>query len=203
MKYGNWTLGQVEAVFNKLGGEEGVGRFLRGELKVVEVTETLCYTLPVEIGRYKNKSATKVMAEQVLKSAGNRISDWARRNILLLGEGDLVQEEETLMLRVASGRELCGNRNATIAEIFAAGRARGWKLCPPETAPALWEQYVDQPSGEWLRIAMEPIVGSDGVPRVFDVGCGGDGRWLRALNGHPTRMWCPDSLWVFLLPSKP
>ncbi len=37
MKYKNVTLGIVEAVFNKLGGIEGVERFLRGELKVVEV----------------------------------------------------------------------------------------------------------------------------------------------------------------------
>jgi len=35
MKYGNVLLGQVEAVWNKLGGEEGVKKFLRGQLTVV------------------------------------------------------------------------------------------------------------------------------------------------------------------------
>lgn len=35
MKYGNVSLGQVEAVWNKLGGEEGVKKFLRGQLEVV------------------------------------------------------------------------------------------------------------------------------------------------------------------------
>ena len=34
MKYGDFTLGQVEAVINKLGGEEGALKFLRGELVV-------------------------------------------------------------------------------------------------------------------------------------------------------------------------
>ncbi|PIX62172.1 hypothetical protein COZ45_02585, partial [Candidatus Uhrbacteria bacterium CG_4_10_14_3_um_filter_41_21] len=66
-----------------------------------------------------------------------------------------------------------------------------------------WEQYVDQPAGEWLRIAMEPIVGSDGAPRVFDVAHVGGVRWLSASNGHPDYGWSPDDLWVFLLPSKP
>jgi len=34
MKYGTLTLGQVEAVMNKLGGMEGVEKFLRGEVEV-------------------------------------------------------------------------------------------------------------------------------------------------------------------------
>lgn len=38
-KYPN-TLGRIEAVWNKLGGEEGVDRFLRNELKIVESTPT-------------------------------------------------------------------------------------------------------------------------------------------------------------------
>src|SRR5687767_5139046 len=36
MKYPNVTLGRVEAVWNRLGGEEGVERFLRGEIIVAE-----------------------------------------------------------------------------------------------------------------------------------------------------------------------
>jgi len=35
MKYGNATLGQIEAVWNKLGGDEGVLKFLRDETEVV------------------------------------------------------------------------------------------------------------------------------------------------------------------------
>lgn len=35
MKYGNATLGQVEAVWNKLGGEEGVKRFLADRVEIV------------------------------------------------------------------------------------------------------------------------------------------------------------------------
>lgn len=36
MKYGNVNLGQIEALINKLGGEEGLHRFLVGELTIKE-----------------------------------------------------------------------------------------------------------------------------------------------------------------------
>ncbi|MST04401.1 MAG: hypothetical protein EXS49_02440, partial [Candidatus Pacebacteria bacterium] len=61
MKYGNVSLGQVEAVFNKLGGEDGVMRFLRDELEVVEkkleeFDLTIGYSLVleqmIELGNY-------------------------------------------------------------------------------------------------------------------------------------------------------
>jgi hypothetical protein len=38
MKYPKIQFGDVEAVWNKLGGEEGVARFLRGELMLAPVT---------------------------------------------------------------------------------------------------------------------------------------------------------------------
>ncbi len=40
MKYASVTLGRVEAVWNKLGGEEGVDRFLRGDTAVSEPTRS-------------------------------------------------------------------------------------------------------------------------------------------------------------------
>ena len=37
MKYNDFSLGQIEAVFNKLGGVHGVQRFLRGATTVEAV----------------------------------------------------------------------------------------------------------------------------------------------------------------------
>ena len=37
IKYSELTLGQIEAIGNKLGGMSGINRFLAGELAVVEV----------------------------------------------------------------------------------------------------------------------------------------------------------------------
>ncbi|MGI0016021.1 MAG: hypothetical protein ACREBU_21580 [Nitrososphaera sp.] len=41
MKYPNITMGRVKAVWNKLGGEDGVERFLRGEPIVADVQSDL------------------------------------------------------------------------------------------------------------------------------------------------------------------
>ena len=38
MKYNDFTLGQIEAVFNKLGGEQGVTDFLSGKTKVIPLS---------------------------------------------------------------------------------------------------------------------------------------------------------------------
>ena len=43
MKYGEITFGQAEAVFNKLGGKDGVEAFLRGDLVVKAVEGALRY----------------------------------------------------------------------------------------------------------------------------------------------------------------
>lgn len=39
MKYGKWTLGQVEAVLNKIGGDKEIELLLQGKLKIVEAVE--------------------------------------------------------------------------------------------------------------------------------------------------------------------
>lgn len=39
MKYGEWTLGQTEALINKCGGEDRARRFLAGELVLVDSTK--------------------------------------------------------------------------------------------------------------------------------------------------------------------
>lgn len=48
MKYGDATLGQVEAVWNKLGGVEGVARFLAARVKIVPM-ELLKHVSAVEV----------------------------------------------------------------------------------------------------------------------------------------------------------
>lgn len=52
MKYRNVTLGRVEAVWNKLGGEEGVAKFLSGLTEVVPVNRVIdCDVVPpLDIG---------------------------------------------------------------------------------------------------------------------------------------------------------
>lgn len=52
-----------------------------------------------------------------------------------------------------------------------------YELCQPEDAYYLRMAYTDQPKGEWVRLAMDTIPGSDGDPNVFYLGHD-DGMWL-------------------------
>jgi choline dehydrogenase-like flavoprotein len=50
-----------------------------------------------------------------------------------------------------------GERGASLRDIFARASQLGLALCPAEVVPALRLAYFDQPLGEYLHIAMEPV----------------------------------------------
>ena len=73
----------------------------------------------------------------------------------------------------------------------------GLSTLPAEVGPALRLVYEDQSRGEWLRIAMEAITGSDGDRFIFAVHVN-DGLWLDGDYGHPEFFWEADGRFVFL-----
>jgi len=73
------------------------------------------------------------------------------------------------------------------------------ELCEAEDGPRLREQYLDQPNGEVLWMAMERIAGfGGGRPRVFVVKRSDDGcRWFRTHWANPHDEWRLDTRLVF------
>jgi hypothetical protein len=55
-----------------------------------------------------------------------------------------------------------GEQGASLKDIYARAKSLGFALCPPEVGPQLRLQYLEQPPGEVLHIAMEPIERYDG-----------------------------------------
>ena len=84
--------------------------------------------------------------------------------------------------------------------LIARAKELGLELCPAEVGPQLRLQYKDQPNGEWILIAMEPITDSDGDLLVFRVKCLVSELWLNSYDGNPDAFWNPDSQWVFVRP---
>ena len=70
------------------------------------------------------------------------------------------------------------DEGATLTAIYARAQALGLELCPAEVGPLLRLRYLNQPVGEWLRIAMTPIVTDEGIAADFTVANGGTGPML-------------------------
>lgn len=127
----------------------------------------------------------------------NRIGVWGDD---ILGQSaftvsDIEKEVDLVNISV---EELGFKDGATRKDIYDRALELGLQLCPEEVGPQLRLQYTDQPKGEWLRVAMEPIADSDGDLNVFDVAHDSDGRWLNGNNGHPDNFWNGDNRWLFL-----
>jgi len=194
MKYGEITFGQMEAIINKLGGMEGVQRFLSGEIVVKAPEHTLKVWKKIKLGTHKDADALR----KALKKADFKIGNWGN-DILGKPAFTVAIAEEEIQLVNLSVAELGFKDGATYGNICAKAKELGLELCPNEVGPQLRLQYKDQPKGEWLRIAMEPIADSDGNPDIFTVGHDDVDLWLRGFDGDADRFWIAGNRFVFRL----
>ncbi len=138
---------------------------------------------------------------KALKANGHRIGDWG--NDILGKPAFTVADKETeIDLVVVSNADLGFKKGACLKDTYERALEMGLVLCPNETGPQLRLQYIDQPMGEWLLIAMDPIKDSGGGLSVFSVEHRGDGAWLDGDDGHPVDGWRADDRFVFALPRK-
>jgi hypothetical protein len=107
------------------------------------------------------------------------------------------QVEEDVEFVYASNEELGYPNGCTRLQTYEAGLKLGWKLCLPSDGPEIRRHYLNQPLGEWLLVAMEPIKGSDGSLKVFRVGRRGGGAWLGGDYGNPAFVWGASNRWLF------
>ncbi len=198
MKYGELNLGQVEAIVNKLGGMDGVRRFLSGEMVIKAIKQSFAIWKTIKLG---TGLKTADDFRKALKRSGCKIGGWGND---ILGKptftaSDIEMEVDLVNVSVA---ELGFKEGATRKDIYNKAKKLGLELCLNEVGPQLCLQYKDQPSGEWIRIAMEPISDSDGDLSIFRVEHDDRGLWLRGLYGFPDRFWLGYDRFVFVRPRK-
>jgi len=198
MKYGKLTLGEIEAIINKLGGMEGVKRFLSGELVIKETGRKFKNWKTIKLG-----TGLKTAGDfrRALCGDGFNLSKWASDNLGKPAFTVALEETEVDLVKVTVG-ELGFKKGARRDQIYERAKELGLELCPSEVGPQLRLQYKDQPNGEWILVAMEPIVDSgDGCPRVLFVERN-YGRWLRSHCARLSYCWDPDHQWVFCRPRE-
>jgi len=86
------------------------------------------------------------------------------------------------------------------AAIDERARRLGLTLCPAEVGPQLRLQYADQPRGEFLHVAMEPMVMPGADHAAFAVGNGNAGLLLIGENARSEDAVSSRTRFVFIRP---
>ncbi len=188
--------GTEEMVFESLKtGSDLIPRIAEMIVSVINKAEKFPIWKTIKLG-----TGLKIADDfrKALKQSGCKIGDWGND---ILGKPTFTASdtETEVDLAVVSVAELGFKDGATRKDIYNKAKELGLELCPNEVGPQLRLQYKNQPTGEWLRIAMEPISDSCGDLSVFDVGHYVSDLWLSGYYGHPDYFWFDGSRWVFAL----
>lgn len=200
MKYSKMDWGTMEAVVNKLGGIEGVDRFLRGELTVSEPTRSWREQDGVIYFSVTSDGTTGPQWIERLEKKDFRVSDWAKS--VFRSPDFKPTDGVTYEIAVLKGM-LFGDSDRITKKIRAEADKR--KLTKPnaEVACLIREKFTDEELevvGLWWIVVMhEPIKDSDGDPRLLDVGRSGDGRWLGVYYGKPDDGWNRGNGFAFVV----
>jgi hypothetical protein len=149
----------------------------------------------VKLGTFKSISQIR----EALKISGFKIGNWGCD---ILNKITLSQEETEVELVTTMVAELGFRNGACYGDIMSRIQELGLDLCPAEVGPQLRLQYPDQPKGEWIIIAMNPITDSNDDFRLFSLGHGYEGRWLNGHYGTPGHFWFAGLRMVFLRRKK-
>lgn len=136
-----------------------------------------------------------------LSAAGMRLSLWGDD---LCRHAAYVNGPEMVAPLIApTVRELGFKTAVPRRSIIRRALGDGLRLCRVDVGPHLRLQYPDQPRGEWIIVAMEPLR-RGAYYGVFAVGHGlRDGtRWLDGHTGHDDALWHPNQRFVFVLPTS-
>ncbi len=86
-----------------------------------------------------------------------------------------------------------------LREIYERAMKFGLSLCHPKVGPLLRLEYPDQPKGRRLRVAMNAILDSTGIPRIFCIEHQENGgKWIKTSPGDLDECWSPNSCFVFI-----
>jgi len=194
MKYGEITLGQVEAIINKLGGMKGVKLFLSGELVIKKIERKFKIWKKVKFDT-NLKTITDFLC--ALRNDKFRITDFASTMIRGFNLTKNPKKIEINLIKVTVGE--LGLKKHTVYsydEVYKKAKEFGLELCPPEVGPQLRLQYKDQPQGENILVAMNPISRFND-PSLFCLQHDDSKLWLSASWGGTGSWWSFDSQWIF------
>ena len=171
-----------------------VQRFLRGELSFAPVERSFSIWKTITLGLFESSDAYR----RTIDRAGCCIGPWA--NDIL--DDVAVHDPCAVNLAIASVADLGFEEETSYFDICMKARELGLMLCVPEVGPMLRLQYLDQPFGEWLYIAMEAIGDEDDELNIFMINNDHGELWLCTAPGDAHTLFPTNYRFVFLHPSS-
>ena len=149
------------------------------------------------LGSYKGVNSYR----DALDAANIKIGD-AADEILGRPAFPYVGERTDVEVTLVAAAELGVKSEATLADVYSRAKQRGLMLCPPEVALQLRLDYRDQPIGESLTVAMEPVKTYSGEPTILSLVNFGSGLALLGGDGRPEFIVHRYLRFVFALPTR-
>jgi hypothetical protein len=152
----------------------------------------------ITLGTYKGVNAVR----EALDAARMRVGESADE-ILGRPAFPYSRTKSELDLVVLTAADLGFPTGSTpVAEIYRRALQFGLELCPAEVGPQLRLQYANQPLGEFLHIAMQPIATWRGELVDLTVANGGAGLLLLGGDGSPDLTLHSSVKFVFVRPAR-
>ncbi len=184
------TLGRIEAVWNKLGGEEGVDRLLRGELTVSAPARQWREENGVIYFSVTSDGTTGKDWITWFENNGIRVSEYARQ--VLCSRDFKPTSGVTTEVGVLKG-ELFTDKDRTTDKIRLKAVQSKMILPEAELACLIRRKFTDKDLEAmglyWIVVMHEPINDSDGDPDLLSAFRGDDGRWLDAFYDYADFRW--------------
>ncbi|MCK4918717.1 MAG: hypothetical protein KAS02_02950 [Candidatus Pacebacteria bacterium] len=200
MKYGKLNLGQVEAVVNKLGGMEGVQRFLRDEITISKPTRS--WREKDGVIHFSVTSDGTTGGEWIKRLEGKdfHLSDCSKQ---LLRSSDFKPTDSiTTEVAVLKGA-FFKDKDRITKKIRAEADNRGFIKLNAEVACLVREKFTDKEiktmGFDWLITMHKPIKDSVSVLGLLGTGWDGGESCLGAYYGGPGSLWGRGSGFVFLV----
>jgi hypothetical protein len=105
-------------------------------------------------------------------------------------------------LALLSAADLGVETESSLSDLYKRAKQVGLELCPAEVAPQLRLDYRNQPLGEALNIAMEPVATHSGEPTILALVNFGTGLALIGSDGRSEFMVPRTWRFVFAIPAR-
>jgi hypothetical protein len=151
----------------------------------------------ITLGSYKSVNALRAALDAARVRIGDSADEILGRPAFLFSK--IVVDADLVVVSVA---ELGFDDSTSLADVHRRAGELGLELCPAEVAPLLRLHYANQPTGEFLNVAMRPIPTYGGELIALSVANGGTGPLLLGGEGRPDLMINGRARFVFVRPAR-